>query len=188
MKRTGRHFLLLGCILAGAAGGEEFGTTVPMTGKGLATYYVSAEVAELAAADFLVDTGSGYLTLNEQTLARLLETGSARYLRDLTGILADGNRLVVPVYSVRELRIGGKCTLRDVEAAVFPGRTRQILGLSALNRAAPFIFSVEPPQLVLSHCSGLADAGATPASDRPRPPGDESPSRLRRHPPAPAVQ
>lgn len=186
MKRTGRCFLLLGCILAGAAGGQEFGTTVPMTGKGLATYYVSAEVAELAATDFLVDTGSGYLTLNEQTLALLLETGGARYLRDLTGILADGNRLVVPVYSVRELRIGGRCTLRDVEAAVFPGRTRQILGLSALNRAAPFIFSVEPPQLVLSHCAG--PAGAAPAADSPRPPGAASPGRPRRPPSATAVQ
>jgi predicted aspartyl protease len=168
----GRHFLVLGCILAGTAWGEEFGTTIPMTGKGLATFYVSAEVAELAAADFLVDTGSGYLTLNEQTLARLLHNGSARYLRNLTGILADGNRLVVPVYSIRELRIGGKCTLRDVEAAVFPGRTRQILGLSALNRAAPFIFSVEPPQLVLSHCTGLAEAGAAvPADTATSPPG-----------------
>jgi hypothetical protein len=43
-----------------------------------------------------------------------------------------------------------------VEAAVFPGKTRQILGLSALKKAAPFIFSMDPPNLVLSNCTGVA--------------------------------
>jgi hypothetical protein len=43
--------------------------------------------------------------------------------------------------------------LRDVETAVFDTK-RQILGLSVLNRAAPFIFSVDPPELVLSNCTG----------------------------------
>ncbi len=104
---------------------------------------------------------------------------TGRHCLPLACILADGNRLVVSVYAIRELRIGGKCTLHDVEAAVFPGRIRQILGLSALNRAAPFIFPVEPPQLVLSHCSGLAEAGAEPLADSTRPPGDESPTSLR---------
>ena len=33
---------------------------------------------------------------------------------------------------------------------MFPGKTRQILGLSALRQAAPFIFSLNPPELVLS--------------------------------------
>jgi hypothetical protein len=41
---------------------------------------------------------------------------------------------------------------------VFPARTRQILGLSALNKAAPFTFSVDPPSLVLSNCAQGVDA------------------------------
>jgi len=47
-----------------------------------------------------------------------------------------------------------------VEAVVFPGKTRQILGLSALRQAAPLIFSLNPPKLVLSNCTDrLAEAG-----------------------------
>jgi hypothetical protein len=42
--------------------------------------------------------------------------------------------------------------LEEVEVAVFPGNTRQIVGLSVLTRAAPFVFSTNPPQLQLSNC------------------------------------
>ena len=43
---------------------------------------------------------------------------------------------------------------------MFPGKTRQILGLSALRQAAPFIFSMNPPKLVLCNCTDrLAEAG-----------------------------
>jgi hypothetical protein len=78
--------------------------------------------------------------------------GEAQYLRELTGILANGTEMQVPVYRLSAVRIGEKCLLQDVEAAVFPGDTRQILGLSALQKAAPFIFSTQPPKLQLSHC------------------------------------
>ena len=71
----------------------------------------------------------------------------------LVGILADGTRKVVPIWSVSSLNIGGNCHLVDVEAAVFPGRTRQILGLTALKKAAPFTLSFEPPELTLSRCN-----------------------------------
>ncbi len=106
----------------------------------------------------MVDTGSSITTINQPTLDRLIEQGLANYDRDLSGILADGSRLTVPVYRVASLDIGG-CVLEDVETAVFD-TNRQILGLSVLNRAAPFIFSVDPPELVLSNCAGpeLAEA------------------------------
>ena len=64
----------------------------------------------------------------------------------------------VPVYQVAQFSIG-PCLLQDVEAAVFPTTQRQILGLNVLNRSAPLIFSVNPPELVLSHCSGEGLAG-----------------------------
>ena len=104
------------------------------------------------AATFYVDTGSSITTINQPTLDRLIKQGLADYDRDLSGILADGSRLTVPVYRVASLNIGG-CVLRDVETAVFDTE-RQILGLSVLNRAAPFIFSIDPPELVLSNCAG----------------------------------
>ncbi len=134
-----------------------------MHDKGRATYYVQAQIADLDSNDFMVDTGSGYLTINEQTLSALQERKQAQYVKELRAVLANGSELVIPIYTIDRLRIGG-CTLRNVEAAVFPGRTRQILGLSALNKAAPFTFSIDPPELVLSNCARSREAlSAQPA-------------------------
>ena len=159
--------------------GDEFDVTVPMHDKGVATYYVNAQIANLGTSEFMVDTGSGYLTINEQTLNALKERNQAQYVKELRAILANGTEIVIPVYAINLLRIG-TCTLRNVEAAVFPGLTRQILGLSALNKAAPFTFSVDPPELVLSNCAEnagsplaqptLAEAGGTTIP----PPGDST--------------
>jgi len=54
----------------------------------------------------------------------------------------------------------GPYRLQNVEAVVFPSTKRQILVLNVLNRSVPFIFSMNPPELVLSHCTGkgLAEA------------------------------
>ncbi|MEE9342137.1 MAG: retropepsin-like aspartic protease [Gammaproteobacteria bacterium] len=131
----------------------EFNTSVPMKEKNASTFYVPTEINGLGTAEFMVDTGSGYTTINEQTLASLQLSDSATYIKDLQGILANGQRMIVPVYRISNLNIGGQCNILDVDVAVFPGKTRQILGLSTLKKAAPFIFSMNPPQLILSHCS-----------------------------------
>lgn len=142
-----------GLLVVGApAQADEFDTKVPMRHGGAATYYVAGELEGVGAMEFMVDTGSGYLTINEDTLAALKRGNRAHYKRNLRGVLADGSELVVPVYQLDTLIIGGRCELKNVEAAVFPGKTRQILGLSALKKAAPFIFSFDPPNLVLSNC------------------------------------
>lgn len=149
--------LLLG-LLAGTssvvfAGQGEFTTVVDMQGKST-TFFVQSQVAGIGAVDFMVDTGSGYTTINEDILARMQSSGAApRYLRQLRGRLANGSEINVPVYLIEAVSIGDKCWLTDVEAAVFPGKTRPILGLNALQRTAPFIFSFEPPRLQLSNCS-----------------------------------
>lgn len=160
MQRISRCVALLAAATAGAAMAAEFDSHIPMRDKGAATYYVDGEIHGVGPADFMVDTGSGYMTINEETLAVLQQTGGATYVRELSGMLADGTTKQVSVYRIAEVRIGTACTLRDIEAAVFPGKTRQILGLSALRQAAPFIFSMNPPTLVLSHCTArLNEAG-----------------------------
>jgi hypothetical protein len=83
----------------------------------------------------------------------------------MRGRLANGSEIDVPVYAIEALSVGGGCWLRDVEAAVFPGSTRAILGLNALQRTAPFIFSFEPPRLVLSNCIATADATVATKAD-----------------------
>ncbi len=110
------------------------------------------QIVGVGVVDFLVDTGSSYNTIDEHSLAILQTQGRASFVKDLTGILANGQRKQVAVYRIDVIRLGDECELHDVEAAVFPGRTRHILGLSGLRKAGNFTFSFEPPQLILSGC------------------------------------
>lgn len=153
MLKTMKYVVATTLLIAGGASAGDFDSNVPMRDKGAATYYVDGEIRGVGAVDLMVDTGSGYMTINEETLEILQTSGDATYVKDLSGVLADGSTMTVPVYRIAQMRIGDACVLRDVEAAVFPGKTRQILGLSALRQAAPFIFSMNPPKLVLSNCT-----------------------------------
>jgi len=159
MRRLLTLFLLpaLAAVSAQQALADEFGFRIAMQEKSAATFYVAGEIVGYGPVELMVDTGSGYMTINEETLAVLKRSNAARYVKQLQGVLADGTELQVPVYAIARMSIGGACWLEDVEAAVFPGASRQILGLSALRRAAPFIFSVDPPSLTLSRCEDLAE-------------------------------
>ncbi|MEW7992852.1 MAG: clan AA aspartic protease [gamma proteobacterium symbiont of Clathrolucina costata] len=142
--------LILG--YSGQLWAEQFIFDVPMFSKGASTYYIAGKIGDMPETEFMVDTGSSYMTINEVTLSELQASGSPRYLRNLKGVLANGDELNVPVYKISNVRIGDECLLKEVDVAVFPGKTRQILGLSALSKTAPFIFSTQPPQLQLSNC------------------------------------
>ena len=169
MKQSARHYLkslarivaiLPFLSLSAGVGAEPFASQIPMRDKGGATYYVNGFIDGLGDLEMMVDTGSGYFTINREALDRLDGRPDVRYLKDLRGILANGQELIVPVYRIGALRIGGDCWVHDVEAAVFPGTSRQILGLSALRRASPFVFSVDPPELTLSSCAPAPLLGA----------------------------
>ncbi len=151
MFKSATTFLLT-LALAGTGMASEFDFDVPMHLKGASTFYISGRIGEMPPSEFMVDTGSSYMTINEETLASLKLTEEPVYLRDLTGVLANGDHMRVPVYAVSSVQLGDNCRLEEVEVAVFPGRTRQILGLSVLLKAAPFVFSTDPPQLQLSNC------------------------------------
>ncbi len=156
-RRSSIPVIQAGCLLVLSAMvmAGEFDARIPMSVGAASTFYVQGRFENLAATEFMVDTGSGYLTINTPTLNQLLERGLASYKRVLPGVLADGTEVEVPVYQVAQFSIG-PCLLQNVEAAAFPSTRRQILGLNVLNRSAPFIFSVNPPELVLSHCTEAA--------------------------------
>lgn len=137
--------------LGGFAAGVD--ATVPMHDKGAATYYVSVSINDKVSSEFLVDTGSGYVTINSEILGELMHEQGAAFVKEISAVMADGSETVVPVYRLASLKLGNSCVIRDVEAAVLPGTTRNILGLSALKKAAPFTLSTTPPALALSNCS-----------------------------------
>lgn len=154
MLRIG--FTIIGALLAVVSSSvscADFTTAVPLLQKSAGTYYVAADFEGRARDEFMVDTGCGHVAINEHTLAVLQEIGAAEYLKEVAGVLADGSTRQVPVYRISSMRVG-ECVIGDVEAVLFPGATRQILGLSALNKMAPFAISVEPPRLLLTNCQG----------------------------------
>lgn len=125
---------------------------IPMHEKNGAMLYVAGQIKGYGSTEFLIDTGASYLAINADMLKVLERGGHARFLRRLTGHMADGHRRSVPIYRISGIVIGENCVLSDVEAAVLPGNTRNILGLSALRRTAPFTLSMDPPALSLSGC------------------------------------
>jgi len=139
----------------GYAHASNNSSAIPMNDIGKGTYYVNVALANLTDSQFMVDTGSGYVAINQESLARLKEHNQVTYLRDIKGILANGHAYVVPIWQVSSLTLNNQCILKNVEVAVFPGKTRQILGLSALKKAAPLEISFDPPQLKLSHCDSI---------------------------------
>jgi len=137
----------------GVAG--DFTAVVPIHNNGVNTFYVDARLGSLDNTKFLVDTGSGYVTINAASLRALQQNGEAVYVKEVKGRLANGATLIVPVWRLGQITIGDACVIKNVEAAVFPDTSRQILGLTALKKAAPFMVSFNPPKLSLSACYKL---------------------------------
>lgn len=151
---------------------RQVATQVALYDKGLTSYYVAGHIGGYGDTEFMVDTGSAYVAIGEHVVGRLADQGFATYLRTQSAVLANGGAVAIRVYRLASLRIGEHCELHDVEVAAVPGMQRQILGLSALKRAAPFTISVEPPSLALSGCQS-ATAASGPPDDSP--PMDHSP-------------
>ncbi|MDH5218525.1 MAG: retroviral-like aspartic protease family protein [Gammaproteobacteria bacterium] len=128
-------------------------TIIPMQERKAQTFYIEGRLGDLANSDFMVDTGSSYSTINEETLSRLQQSGKATYVKDLLGVLADGSEKQVQVYRLSSLTLGNKCEIQDIEVAIFPGATRHILGLNTLRKMGSFEFSFAPPQLIIKQCS-----------------------------------
>jgi len=147
-----RTILLISFLFFAEIGNaEDFNTVVPLRDIGTSTYYVEAQINGHVRQEFMLDTGSAHVVIDNTTLNQLKEKGNVEYLKDLTGKLADGSQTSVPLYRVDIMRVG-QCVIRDVEVAVFPKAGRNILGLSALKKVAPISISVEPPSIKLSNC------------------------------------
>lgn len=145
---------VLALICAGnAAAADRFTHVASMQQVNSGNYYVHGDFGNGIEDEFLVDTGSGYVALSPKTFSRLKGDPTLHYLRDITGRMANGDLIKVPVYQVGSLKLGNDCTLTNVEVTVIPGSDRNILGLSALRKAEPFAMQLSPPELLLSNCT-----------------------------------
>ena len=151
--RIVKSLLLASIFLCSTEGmTKEFDTKISIQEKGAVTYYVTGQVEGYSETDFMIDTGSGYTAINETMLNKLRDQNKIEYITTVSGIMANGKRTSLPVYRIASINIGGKCTLHNIKAVILPGNTRNILGLNALKKAAPFAMSMNPPQLILSNC------------------------------------
>mgnify|MGYP001801799174 CR=1 FL=1 len=124
------------------------------------TFYVRGRLGEDLETELLRDTGSTYVALTKETLAAVRRQAEVVHVRDIEGTMAGGRTLRVPIYEVPLLELGASCVLRNVEGAVIPGATRNILGLSALRHLQPLTLSLEPPRLTFSRCPGMQQTAA----------------------------
>lgn len=147
----------------------DFDFKMAMSQAGSGNFYVKGRFGSEESTDFLVDTGSGLVILSEKTFKSMAVMAARKPVARKAARMADGRTKAINVYQVEELILGDNCRIGPLEVAVIPGATRNILGLSALNQAAPFAIYTSPPALALSGCTtevfATLDAGLTTLSD-----------------------
>ncbi|MCK9606776.1 MAG: retroviral-like aspartic protease family protein [Methylomonas sp.] len=152
MKRI--ILMIIGLMPLGSSLASDIDEPVAMRVSEAGTYYIPVQINGMEQMDFLVDTGSSHTIINEKTLAILKANGQAKYATQIKGVTADGSVKIVSLYTIQSIDIGRNCVLKNVDVAVFPGENRQILGISALSKVSSVVFSMSPPSLQLSNCSG----------------------------------
>lgn len=124
--------------------------------------YLSAEVASGVDAPFLLDTGASMVTLTRELINAARAQGGAHPAGAIAARLANGRLQKMDVWQLDHLWVGG-CDVGPLEVAVVPNG-RNILGLNALSRMAPFAIHLSPLKLKVSGCA--VDIGATPIAAR----------------------
>ena len=135
---------------------DPFTYQIPLDTTATGTSYVNVTLADAITESFLVDTGSGLLVINTHTYNALKKTADITFSHQAAARLANGNLQQINVFTVERIRIGEQCELSAIDVAVI-AKGRNILGMQALKKAAPFAFSIDPPALFLSQCSASTD-------------------------------
>ena len=148
--------MLMGASSATSAQVAEFDSffqhTVPLEQSSSGSLVVAGNLGGVDD-EFLLDTGANLVTINDALFKQLKARNSVTKVREIGGRLASGRIEVLPVYRVSEFRLGANCNLGPVEVAVLKKGGRNLLGMNALQNAAPFAISTSPPNLGLARCS-----------------------------------
>ncbi len=149
----GRLLLMLTSILslvlasAASAGGAGAALDIALSASDVGTLHLEGRIGRGIERRFLLDTGSAYVVLTDDTRRALDAEGSLIPVRTLRAVMANNATAHAPVYRVSALRLGNGCVVRNFEAVVLPGARKDILGLSVLRAVAPFTVDVEPLRL-----------------------------------------
>lgn len=153
--------ITLSMLATEQAAAEDFGYRIPLAQQSSGALYIEGQVNDSVSADFLLDTGSGMVTVGRDLFSQIKRSGPVEKVGRVAARLANGRLQPVDLYLVQRFRLGEHCEIGPLEVAVMPGKGRNILGMSALSRAAPFAVHMAPPSLAISSCdigAALADA------------------------------
>ncbi|GAB5500531.1 MAG: hypothetical protein PsegKO_28420 [Pseudohongiellaceae bacterium] len=131
-----------------------FPHSFPLTQTGSGSLTVVADLGGVNS-EFLLDTGASMITVSPQVFAELEILGSAVKVRRVAARSAGGRLQALDVYRVEKFVLGKTCELGPVEVAVMRSGGRNLLGLAALEQAAPFAISTAPPELGLARCGAV---------------------------------
>lgn len=144
------------CQVSLAAGAGE---RVELARSGAGSLTVDAEIAGVPAR-FIVDTGAGMVTVDRSLFKQMRRNGDIREVKRVAARLANNRLQMMTVYEVSHFRVGDTCELGPIEIAVMEGAGRNLMGLSALGRAAPFTIHTSPPSITLSGCGSAPTLAA----------------------------
>ena len=152
--------LLTSLLIFVNTNGYAFDVNVPIDTSKSGSFYVPAVINSNIRSQFLVDTGAGMITLNRKLFEEVSKYGKVEKTGKVEARLANGKYETMNLYKVQSFSIGKNCNLGEMEVAVMKHKGRNILGLSALIKAAPFAIHTDPMELILSGCPSKTEAVA----------------------------
>ncbi len=152
---------VLSTVSVGAAADDTM--SVALASNDVGTLHVDATLGAAVDTHFLLDTGSAYVVLTDETRRRLAGEGALTPVRQLRAVMANNSTARAQVYRVNAMRLATGCIVRDFEAVALPGARKDILGLSALRAVAPFTVHLEPLRMEV-HCAAPTSAAPISAS------------------------
>jgi predicted aspartyl protease len=141
-------------MLSAASQSHADTDTLPMARSDAGTFYLHGTIDDKVSTDFLLDTGSGYVSLTEKTFRQIKNETTTEFRRHIRAAMANGKIVAVPVYSVKRLALSSNCILEDIEVTVLANASRDILGLNAIFAMQPLTIQLDPPALNASCPAG----------------------------------
>ncbi len=155
-----QNMIATAALLLPCAAIADFDVLVPMTDSGAGNFSVSASFGADPSTEFLVDTGAGLTTISKSLFRSLQRTRKLQPIRRVAARLADGRLRALDVYKINDFHLGDQCSLGAIEVAVMANDGRNILGMSALAKTAPFGLHLTPAALAVSMCQNDAEVTA----------------------------
>ena len=130
---------------------ELFSFSVPLSQSGSGSMTVIADIGDVES-EFLLDTGASMVTVSRELFEQVRDLEGAVKVRQVGARLASGKLQLMDVYEVRHFLLGDNCDLGPLEIGVLERGGRHLLGMNALQSAAPFAIFTTPPALAISSC------------------------------------